>query len=94
MSEPAVRIASLPESAVALLRAVHDALAIPLPGLTDADERAYHVLLHERASQARIALECVLTRDHDFGPAAQRLAAWTAGASVTYTPWIDKGGAV
>ncbi|KOG72933.1 hypothetical protein ADK77_10245 [Streptomyces antibioticus] len=93
MSEPTVRIDSLPEPAVTLLRAVHDALDLPLPGLTDTDERAYHVLLHDRASQARIILECVLTRGHDFGPAAERLTAWTAGEPVTYTPWTDKGGA-
>ncbi|MFF5535567.1 hypothetical protein ACFY71_24315 [Streptomyces cinerochromogenes] len=93
MSEPSVRIASLPESAAALLRAIHDALDLPLPGLTDADERAYHLLLHDRVSQARIILECVLTEGHDFGPAAERLTAWTAGEPVTYTPWIDKGDA-
>ncbi|KOV93880.1 hypothetical protein [Streptomyces sp. NRRL B-3648] len=93
MNEPPVRIGSLPEPSVALLRAVYDALDLPLPGLTDADERAYHVLLHDRASQARIILECVLTEGHDLGPAAERLTAWVAGAPVTYTPWIDKRGA-
>ncbi|MEU2436593.1 hypothetical protein ABZ595_10365 [Streptomyces rubradiris] len=94
MSEPPVRADSLPAPAVALLRAVRDALALPLPGLTDTDERAYHVLMHDRASQARIILECVLTDGHDLGPAAERLNTWTAEAPVTYTPWTDDRGAV
>ncbi|MFI0230795.1 hypothetical protein [Streptomyces sp. NPDC017086] len=88
-----VRAGSLPEAAVALLRALHDALDLPLPGLTDADERAYHLLLHDRASRARIILECVLVNDHDLGPAAERLTAWTAEGPVTYTPWTDDRGA-
>ncbi|WP_153813467.1 hypothetical protein [Streptomyces sp. SUK 48] len=93
MSEP-VRIDSLPEPVVSLLRAVHDALDLPLPGLTDADERAYHVLMHDRASRARIVLAGVLADRHDLGPADAMLREWTAGAPVTYTPWIDRGGAV
>lgn len=94
MSEPYVRVGSLPGPAVALLRAVHDALDLPLPGLTDADERAYHVLMHDRASQARVILECILTSGHDLGPAAERLNTLTAQAPVTYTPWTDSRGAV
>ncbi|MEU2441285.1 hypothetical protein ABZ595_34635 [Streptomyces rubradiris] len=94
MSEPpVVRVGSLPTPAVALLRALHDALDLPLPGLTDADERAYHVLMHDRASQARVILECALLDNHDLGPAAERLTAWTAGLPVTYTPWTDDRGA-
>ncbi|QHC30856.1 hypothetical protein [Streptomyces sp. HF10] len=93
MNEP-VRIDSLPAPVVTLLRAVHDALDLPLPGLTDADERAYHVLMHDRASHARITLAGVLADRHDLGPAAAMLREWTAGAPVTYTPWIDRGGAV
>ncbi|WP_030750439.1 hypothetical protein [Streptomyces sp. NRRL S-31] len=94
MSEPIVRIDSLPAPVAELLRAVRDSLDLPLPGLTDADERAYHVLLHYRASHARIVLEGVLSDRHDLGPAAARLTEWTAGEPVTYTPWIDGRGAV
>ncbi|MEU5078130.1 MULTISPECIES: hypothetical protein [Streptomyces] len=94
MSEPYVRADSLPAPAVALLRAVHGALELPLPGLTDADERAYHVLMHDRASQARIILECVLIDGHELGPAAERLNTWTAELPVNYTPWTDGRGAV
>ncbi|MFF8989557.1 hypothetical protein ACF09H_06260 [Streptomyces sp. NPDC014983] len=93
MSGPVVRIDSLPEPVVALLRAVYDALDLPLPGLTDADERAYHVLMHDRASLARVVLSGVLVNGHNLGPAAAMLNQWTAGAPVTYTPWRDKGGA-
>ncbi|MFD8396462.1 hypothetical protein ACFV2N_46655 [Streptomyces sp. NPDC059680] len=50
------RVDSLPEPVLALLRAVHDALDIPLPGLTDADERAYARLLELRAMHARVTL--------------------------------------
>ncbi|MCL3998014.1 hypothetical protein [Streptomyces lavenduligriseus] len=92
MNEPSVRANSLPAPAVALLRALHDALRLPLPGLTDADERAYHVLLHDRASRARIILECVLIDGHELGPAAERLNTWTAELPVTYTPWTDDRG--
>ncbi|MEV6807329.1 hypothetical protein [Streptomyces sp. NPDC051132] len=92
MNDPSVRVGSLPEAAVALLRALHDALDLPLPGLTDADERAYHLLLHDRASRARIILECALVSNHDLGPATEQLRAWTAEGPVTYTPWTDARG--
>ncbi|WP_030169339.1 hypothetical protein [Streptomyces sp. NRRL S-813] len=81
------------EAATALLRAVHDALDIPLPGLTDADEREHAALLAQRAREARIALACVLVDGHDIARAAELLRAWTERLPVTYTPWTDDGGA-
>ncbi|MDL2080778.1 hypothetical protein QNN03_30470 [Streptomyces sp. GXMU-J15] len=91
MSGPTVRLACLPAPVVALLRAVHDALDVPLPGLTDADERAHAVLLHQRAREAWIVLGYVLDDGHEVGPSAESLRAWTARNPVEYTPW-DGGG--
>ncbi|MFF3872548.1 hypothetical protein [Streptomyces sp. NPDC001978] len=93
MSEPTVpERVDIPDTAVALLRAVHDALDIPLPGLTDADERAHATLLTRRAARARVILACVLSDGHQAGESAETLRAWTAEDPVTYTPWTDDGG--
>jgi hypothetical protein len=87
------RVGSFPEPVVALLRAVHDALDLPLPGLTDADERAYARLLAQRARDARVILAGVLDDGHEAGGAAVSLRAWMDREPVTYTPWIKDGGA-
>ncbi|WP_059048291.1 hypothetical protein [Streptomyces acidiscabies] len=94
MSGTDVRLASLPEPVGALLRAVHDTLDIPLPGLTDADERAHAKLLQQRSGRAQVILACVLDDGHDFGRAAETLRSWTADMPVTYTPWTYGGGAL
>ncbi|MFI5977965.1 hypothetical protein [Streptomyces sp. NPDC051452] len=91
MSESTVRLASLPEPVVALLRAVHDALDLPLPGLTDADERAYARLLDRRVMEARVSLACVLLDGHKVGGAAARLRDMVKLGPVTYTPWTSGG---
>lgn len=93
MSEPTVRLGCLSEPVVALLRAVHDALDLPLPGLTDADERAYARLLDRRAMEARVALACVLQDEHELGGAAATLREMVQLGPVTYTPWTDGGAA-
>ncbi|MFF2805766.1 hypothetical protein ACFVT2_01045 [Streptomyces sp. NPDC058000] len=93
MTEPTVYLDSLPEAAVALLRAVHDALDIPLSGTADADGRAYARLLQHRALDARVILAGVLHDDHNVGRAAEQLREWTADQPVTYTPWTADGGA-
>jgi hypothetical protein len=87
------RVDAFPESAVELLRAVYDALDVPLPGLTDEDERAYASLVARRVRDARVVLACVLNDGHKAGAAAESLRAWTAQEPVTYTPWTDGGGA-
>ncbi|MFJ4974946.1 hypothetical protein ACIP6X_06340 [Streptomyces coeruleorubidus] len=87
-----LRVDSFPEPVVALLRAVHDALDLPLPGLTDADERAYALLLAQRARDARVILAGVLDDGHEAGGAAVSLRAWMDREPVTYTPWIKGGG--
>ncbi|MFI0736840.1 hypothetical protein ACH4PU_01845 [Streptomyces sp. NPDC021100] len=93
MNEPTVNLCDLPEAAVALLRAVHDALDIPLPGLSDEDERAYHLLLQHRTSDVRVIVADVLGMGHDIGHSAQTLSAWTSQEPVTYTAWDGGGGA-
>ncbi|POX54857.1 hypothetical protein [Streptomyces sp. Ru72] len=92
MSEQTVRLDSLPEPVAALLRAVHDALDIPLPGLTDADERAYTTLLARRVMEARVTLACILQDGHEVGWAAASLREQVKRGPVTYTPWTDGGG--
>jgi hypothetical protein len=87
------RVDSLPAPVVALLRAVHDALDLPLPGLTDADERAYARLLAQRARDARVILAGVIDDGHEAGGAAVSLRAWVDRVPVTYTPWTDERGA-
>ncbi|QKV95333.1 hypothetical protein HUT19_29370 [Streptomyces sp. NA02950] len=81
----------LSEDVAALLRAVHDALDLPLPGLTDQDEREHYRLLIDRAAGARVVLACVLERNHALGSSAAYLRGRTETAPVTYTPWEDKG---
>ncbi|GLV72125.1 hypothetical protein ACH4VS_06710 [Streptomyces hygroscopicus] len=80
------------DAVMALLRAVHDALDLPLPGLTDQDEREHYYLLTDRAAAARVVLAGVLDRGFAFESAAAYLRDRTDGAPVTYTPWEDKGG--
>jgi hypothetical protein len=68
----------------ALLAAVHDALDVPLPALTDADERAYLRILRERTAVARIAIGGILHDGSYFG-AADYLTGRTAQVPITYT---------
>ncbi|QRX92038.1 hypothetical protein [Streptomyces noursei] len=93
MTEPAVYLDSLPEAVVALLRAVQQALDIPLPDVTDGDERAYATLLQRRSVDVRVILAGVLHDGHKVGLAAESLRSWTAERPITYTPWADDGGA-
>ncbi|MFE3647695.1 hypothetical protein ACFXO2_07600 [Streptomyces sp. NPDC059152] len=93
MTEPSVYLDSLPEAAVALLRAVYAALDVPLPDTTDYDERAYATLLQRRSGHARIILDGVLHDGHMVGYAAEMLREWTAEQPLTYTPWTADGGA-
>ncbi|MER7787933.1 hypothetical protein [Streptomyces sp. NPDC097640] len=79
------------DAVTALLRAVHHALDLPLPDITDEDEREHRALLISRATDARVVLAGVLEQDHDVARAAERLRWWIADDPVTYTPWKDKG---
>ncbi|MFK0290092.1 hypothetical protein ACIQU6_06360 [Streptomyces sp. NPDC090442] len=92
MSEPAVHIDSLPDAVAALLRAIHDAVDIPLPDVTDVDEHAHAKVLQSRSAGVRIALAGVLFDDHEVGCAAEWLCGRTAREPVDYTPWPDDGG--
>ncbi|MCQ6245255.1 hypothetical protein [Streptomyces malaysiensis] len=92
MSEPITPGAAPAEGAVtSLLRAVHDALDLPLPDITDEAEREHRALLISRTAHARIILAGVLEQDHDIARAAEHLDRWIADEPVTYTPWEDKG---
>lgn len=80
------------DAVTALLRAVHDALDLPLPDLTGEDRREHARVLISRAADARIILAGVLEQDHDMASAAEMLRRWIADEQVTYTPWEDNGG--
>ncbi|MFF5675282.1 hypothetical protein ACFY8S_35125 [Streptomyces hygroscopicus] len=80
------------DAVMALLRAVHDALDLPLPGLADEDEREHYHLLTDRTACARVVLAGVLDRGFAFESAAAYLRGRTDGAPVTYTPWQYEGG--
>lgn len=75
---------------VALLDAIVDALDLPLPSITVADERLYYRLLERRALAVRIVIESnrAVTRDPRLAAAAIRTR--TAEEPVTYTPYEDE----
>ncbi|MFE5122927.1 hypothetical protein [Streptomyces sp. NPDC056669] len=79
------------DAVMALLRAVHDALDLPLPDITDRDDRAHRRLLFNRATDARCVLAGALEQGYSLETAAEMLRRWTATSPVTYAPWMDKG---
>lgn len=81
------------DSVTALLRAVYDALNLPLPDITAKDEQEYRLLLAIRATDVRVILAGVLEQDHDIARASEHLSRWIAEAPVTYAPWEDERGA-
>ncbi|MCP3758732.1 hypothetical protein [Streptomyces sp. TBY4] len=78
-----------------LLRAIVEALDVPLPSLADADERAYHRLLAHRTSDLRVTLAVLLSRGGDPWENASIIRRRTAEEPVTYAPFVfteDDGG--
>ncbi|MFF4433041.1 hypothetical protein ACFYZ4_28275 [Streptomyces sp. NPDC001513] len=75
-----------------LLRAVVEALDVPLPSVAEDDERVYHRLLERRASDVRIVLDVMLRRDGDPWENASIIRRRTAQEPVTYTPFVFKDG--
>jgi len=79
----------LPDAAVALLRAVVEALDIPMPGIDDKDERAHRRLLERRTTDLRIILASMLKfPDLDITKDVETIRARTAAAPVTYTVYV------
>lgn len=81
--------ASLTPEVRDLLASIHEALVIPLPGLADADERAYYKLMERRISDVRQIVSMVLDvpsclLDGD----AKAMRRRTADSPVTYTVWV------
>lgn len=91
VAEQLVTLLNAADTVTALLRAVHDALDLPLPDITDEDEQAHARLLTCRTAHARIIVAGVLEQDHEMAQAAETLCRWLADEPVTYTPWKDKG---
>ncbi|MBZ4322477.1 hypothetical protein [Streptomyces huiliensis] len=93
MNEPTVRVEDLPEPAVALLRAVLDALSIPLPTRAGEDEDAYTALTQTRVIDVRATLTGALNFGQDVNYSTWLLRWWTEQHPVTYTPRGEAGGA-
>lgn len=82
---------TLSDGARDLLAAIHQALDVPLPGLDDADERAYHRLMERRITNVRTTLGPILA-DASTGLVSTDAAGIrksTANNPVTYTEWVS-----
>ncbi|MFF1557049.1 hypothetical protein [Streptomyces sp. NPDC058279] len=75
---------------VDLLEAIVAALNLPLPSITEADERLYYRLLERRALAVRIVIESNRAVSRDPRLAAAAIRTRTAEEPVTYTLWEDK----
>ncbi|MFG2299441.1 hypothetical protein [Actinacidiphila glaucinigra] len=76
-----------------LLQAVHDALTLPGPAITERDMDAFGNLIQSRAADVRIKLDSLLRHPNLFTltEAAEQLREWTAETPVTYTVRQDGG---
>lgn len=72
-----------------LLAALYEALDVPSPDITVADEKAHYELIERRAFDARIVIASLLKHDDVDPGATAQLREWTAARPVTYTPWQD-----
>ncbi|MDJ0461577.1 hypothetical protein [Streptomyces sp. H27-C3] len=81
---------ALPKPVRELLQAVVDAVDLPLPDITEQDDRERTLLLDRRAAHVAIILGLVLrdggTTIADLTADAAHLRKYTAGP-LTYTPW-------
>ncbi|MGW7108802.1 hypothetical protein ACWGHU_21855 [Streptomyces xanthophaeus] len=75
---------------VDLLAAIVQALDLPLPSITEADERLYYRLLERRALAVRIIIESNRAVSRDPRLAADAIRTRTAEEPVTYTPYEDE----
>ncbi|WUD74617.1 hypothetical protein OG937_24445 [Streptomyces sp. NBC_00510] len=76
-----------------LLQAVHDALSLPKPAITERDVDAFSDLVQSRAADVRIKLDSLLRAPDLFTltEAAEQLREWTAQTPATYTVRQDGG---
>ncbi|MCC3652714.1 hypothetical protein LIX60_14835 [Streptomyces sp. S07_1.15] len=70
-----------------LLAALADAVDLPLPDITDADERRAGYVLRDRARSAVVVARTVLDNGHDPAHAAAYLRRRTAETPADYQPW-------
>lgn len=78
-----------------LLAAIVEVLDVPLPGLAETDERAYHRLMERRISAVRATLGALLAYPSPIeGREARSLRRRAELNPVTYTVWkgITDGG--
>lgn len=75
-----------------LLRAVREALTIPLPAVSERDEAAYGRLLQARVSDVRAMIDALLIDGITPETAAGVLRGWTTTSPATYAHWEPDGG--
>jgi hypothetical protein len=77
---------------VDLLRTIHDALDVPLPGLRPEDESAYHRVMEQRMNAVRCALQGLLAYPGRIDrSSAERIRARVAQSPVAYTAYAPEG---
>lgn len=79
----------IPDPVRELLAALVDAVDLPLPDITDADERRAGNILRDRARSAVVVARGVLEDGHDPARAAAYLRQRTAETPANYRPWRD-----
>lgn len=82
----------VPAVVLDLLAAIRDAADVPLPGLDEADERAYHALMGQRLSDLHIALSVALSPQWigtlDLADEVAAIRSRVDATPVTYTRYV------
>jgi hypothetical protein len=83
--------ATLSSAVLELLTAIVEALDVPLPGLDEADDRAYQAVMRRRLSEVHIVLDVALSPEWvgtlDPAREAANIRQRTADTPITYTVW-------
>ncbi|MFP8885028.1 hypothetical protein [Streptomyces mangrovi] len=74
-----------------LLAAVLEAIDLPMPDITEADERRAAVVQRDRTRVAAVVTRGVLECGHDPGHAAEYLRRRTTETPADYRPWQGGG---
>jgi hypothetical protein len=81
-------MSDLPEDVRGLLAALRDAINVPQPHWTAADERAHHHALAERARIVRIALDGVLDDGHALADSADWIDQRAGEVPIAYRLYV------
>lgn len=96
-TQPPVGEPTLSSDVLDLLTAIRDAVDVPLPGLDEVDERAWHSLMVQRLGDLHTVLDVALSAQwaDTLDPAAEaaHIRSRTASAPVAYALFEQSGGA-